>query len=105
MAPRSDSQQGSSREELVQEIRERARSIRKDALKMVFEARQGHPGGDMSVADILAALYFGVLRVDPREPRAPDRDRLILSKVMQAARSMRLWLKPDSFRSRCFGPL
>jgi transketolase len=80
MAPRSDSQQGSSREELVQEIRERARSIRKNALRMVFEARQGHPGGDMSVADILAALYFGVLRVDPKEPRAPGRDRLILSK-------------------------
>ena len=47
---------------------------------MVFEARQGHPGGDMSVADILATLYFGVLRVDPKAPRAPGRDRLILSK-------------------------
>jgi transketolase len=47
---------------------------------MVFEARQGHPGGDMSVADILATLYLGVLRVDPKAPRAPDRDRLILSK-------------------------
>jgi transketolase len=80
MAPRSYRQQGSSREELVAQIRERARSIRKDALKMVFEARQGHPGGDMSVADILSALYFGVLRIDPKEPRAPGRDRLILSK-------------------------
>ena len=47
---------------------------------MVFEARQGHPGGDMSVADILATLYFGVLRVDPTAPHAPNRDRLILSK-------------------------
>jgi transketolase len=47
---------------------------------MVFEARQGHPGGDMSVADILATLYLGVLRIDPKAPRAPDRDRLILSK-------------------------
>ncbi len=50
------------------------------ALNMVFEARQGHPGGDMSVTDILATLYFGVLRLDPKSPRAPDRDRLILSK-------------------------
>jgi transketolase len=50
------------------------------ALNMVFEARQGHPGGDMSVADILATLYFGVLRVDPHAPRALDRDRLVLSK-------------------------
>jgi transketolase len=47
---------------------------------MIFEARQGHPGGDLSVADILATLYFGVLRVDPKAPRKPDRDRLILSK-------------------------
>ena len=47
---------------------------------MVFEARQGHPGGDLSVADILATLYLGVLRIDPAAPRAPGRDRLILSK-------------------------
>jgi transketolase len=74
------SHEGSTREELVERIRARASAIRKDALKMVFEARQGHPGGDMSVTDILATLYLGVLRVDPKEPRAPNRDRLILSK-------------------------
>ena len=46
--------QGPAREALVANIRERAGAIRKDALNMVFSARQGHPGGDMSVADILA---------------------------------------------------
>ena len=50
------------------------------ALDMVYAARLGHPGGDLSVADILATLYFGVLRVDPKAPRDPGRDRLILSK-------------------------
>ena len=50
------------------------------ALNMVYAARLGHPGGDLSVADILATLYFGVLRVDPKAPRDPGRDRLILSK-------------------------
>jgi transketolase len=69
-----------ARETLVADIRARAGAIRKNALRMVFGARQGHPGGDMSVADILATLYFGVLRVDPKAPRAPGRDRLILSK-------------------------
>jgi transketolase len=69
-----------SHEELLAEIRARARAIRKHSLNMVFQARQGHPGGDMSVADILASLYFGVLRVEPDAPRAPDRDRLVLSK-------------------------
>jgi transketolase len=49
-------------------------------LGMVFRARQGHPGGDMSVADILAVLYFGVLRVDPKNHRDPTRDRFVLSK-------------------------
>lgn len=61
-------------------VREKARAIRAQALTMVNEARQGHPGGDMSVTDILAALYFGVLRVDPKAPRDPNRDRLVLSK-------------------------
>ncbi len=61
-------------------VREKALSIRRRALTMVFEAQLGHPGGDMSVADILATLYFGVLRYDPLDPRDPARDRLILSK-------------------------
>src|SRR5271165_2869814 len=69
-----------SQEKLVAEIRAKARAIRKHSLNMVFQARQGHPGGDMSVADILATLYFGVLRIEPEAPRAPDRDRLVLSK-------------------------
>jgi transketolase len=47
---------------------------------MVFRAKQGHPGGDMSVTDILATLYFGVLRVDPANPSDPKRDRFVLSK-------------------------
>ena len=61
-------------------IRDKARLIRRAALTMAFEAQLGHPGGDMSVSDILATLYFGVLRYDPAEPRAPDRDRFVLSK-------------------------
>lgn len=61
-------------------VRDKALSIRRRALTMVFEAQLGHPGGDMSVTDILAALYFGVLRYDPRQPRDPGRDRFILSK-------------------------
>ncbi|MBS1857467.1 MAG: transketolase [Acidobacteria bacterium] len=57
-----------------------ARRIRRSALQMVHAARLGHPGGDLSAADILAALYTAVLRIDPRNPRMPDRDRFILSK-------------------------
>ena len=57
-----------------------ARTIRRTSLQMVHASRLGHPGGDLSAADILAALYTGVLDVDPQNPRRPDRDRLILSK-------------------------
>jgi len=64
----------------VAKIRGKARAIRMHALNMVFAARLGHPGGDLSVADILATLYFGVMRVDSKSPRDPGRDRLILSK-------------------------
>jgi transketolase len=58
-----------------------ARQIRVDSLKMTFKAGSGHPGGSMSEAELLAALYYGgVLRLDPNNPKAPDRDRFILSK-------------------------
>jgi transketolase len=47
---------------------------------MVHAARLGHPGGDLSAADILAALYTCILNIDPLQPRDPGRDRFILSK-------------------------
>jgi transketolase len=47
---------------------------------MTYTAASGHPGGSMSAAELAAVLYFNVLRVDPRSPRDPDRDRFILSK-------------------------
>jgi transketolase len=57
-----------------------ARAIRRTSLQMVHAARLGHPGGDLSAADILAVLYTDVLNIDPRNPGWPDRDRFILSK-------------------------
>jgi transketolase len=57
-----------------------ARAIRRTSLAMVHAARLGHPGGDLSAADILAALYFHTLRIDPARPGDPARDRFILSK-------------------------
>ncbi|WP_321475822.1 transketolase [uncultured Paludibaculum sp.] len=57
-----------------------ARTIRRTSLQMVYTAQLGHPGGDLSAADILAALYSAVLHLDPDDPHAPGRDRFILSK-------------------------
>jgi len=67
-------------ERSVGQIQEIARRMRIEAVKMIHEARSGHPGGSLSAADIVAALYFRVLRHDPANPDWPDRDRFILSK-------------------------
>lgn len=57
-----------------------ANRVRRRDLQAVFEAGAGHIGGELSVIDLLTALYFEILSVDPSEPLAPDRDRLVLSK-------------------------
>lgn len=57
-----------------------ARAVRRASLTMVHAAGLGHPGGDLSAADVLAVLYASILNVDPGDPTRPDRDRFILSK-------------------------
>lgn len=69
-----------ARNDLEAEIRARALWIRRRSFRMVYEAGQGHPGGDFSAADVLATLYFGVLRYDPKSPADPQRDRFVMSK-------------------------
>lgn len=61
-------------------IREMALLMRQDILRMVAQAGSGHPGGSLSAADILAVLYFHEMRIDPKNPKDPDRDRFVLSK-------------------------
>lgn len=64
----------------VAEIQEVADRLRHRTLDMIWHAQAGHPGGSFSLAEILACLYFRVLRIDPSRPDWPDRDRFILSK-------------------------
>jgi len=64
----------------VGEIQEVADRLRRRTLDMIWHAQAGHPGGSFSLAEILACLYFRVLRIDPSRPDWPDRDRFILSK-------------------------
>ena len=68
-----------------EELRQRARAIRVHDLRMVYGAGLGHIGGEFSAIDILATLYFRILRVNPSDPTAPDRDRFVLSKGHSAA--------------------
>lgn len=64
----------------AQETARIGNEIRREVLRAVHHAGAGHIGGVLSAADMLAALYFDVLNVDPRNPNWPDRDRFILSK-------------------------
>lgn len=64
----------------IPELKSMARIIRTDILKMVHAARSGHPGGSLSATEVVTALYFNVLDVDPEQPLWEDRDRFILSK-------------------------
>lgn len=64
----------------ISELEHIARQIRIRDLQAVYEAKAGHIGGEMSVIDIMTALYFKVLKVWPDQPKHPDRDRFVLSK-------------------------
>ena len=67
-------------ESVIADLEERARQLRCDVVQMVYDAGSGHPGGSLSAAEIISALYFHRLRLDPCRPDWPDRDRFILSK-------------------------
>ena len=62
------------------EIENKAKEIRKDIIEQVYRASSGHPGGSLSIADIMAVLYFDELNIDEKNPKWEERDRLVLSK-------------------------
>lgn len=66
-------------------VKEVAKQIRIDSVKMTNKAHSGHVGSMLSMAEIVAVLYDGILNVDPKNPDMPDRDRFILSKGHAAA--------------------
>ena len=57
-----------------------ANNVRIGIIEEVYNAKCGHPGGSLSIADILAYLYFVEMRIDPKDPKKADRDRFVLSK-------------------------
>lgn len=67
-------------QEKVLRLEAQAKEIRKEILTMIHTAQSGHPGGSLSATDLMTALYFDELNLDPRNPRWPDRDRFVLSK-------------------------
>ena len=62
------------------ELSKIANEVRKGVIKSTHAAKSGHPGGSLSVSDIITYLYFEEMNVDPKNPKWADRDRLVLSK-------------------------
>ena len=64
----------------IKELEKKATELRKDIVTMICKSKSGHPGGSLSVIDILTALYYDVMNIDVANPKKEDRDRFVLSK-------------------------
>src|SRR5208337_1631684 len=64
----------------LEELQAIAKRVRREIVVMIGAAKNGHPGGSLSAVEILVELYFDHMRIDPANPKWPDRDRFILSK-------------------------
>ena len=64
----------------IQALKATCRQVRRDVITMCAAAGSGHPGGSLSCTEALVALYFDVMKVDPKNPKDPARDRFVLSK-------------------------
>ena len=65
---------------LKKELEVLATKVRMGVIEATYNAKSGHPGGSLSIADTLTYLYFRRMNVDPKNPKKADRDRLVLSK-------------------------
>lgn len=61
-------------------LKEKANVLRRDIIEMLCESKSGHPGGSLSACDIVTALYFKEMNIDPKNPKWEERDRFVLSK-------------------------
>ena len=76
------------------ELKQVADHLRMTAVDMVYKGKDGHPGPALSIADIMAVLFFDEMRIDPANPEWEDRDRFIL-KAMHVRFTMRHCLRKD----------
>ncbi len=64
----------------IEELEKKAKQVRKGIIEAVYSNKSGHPGGSLSIADILTVLYFYEMKIDEKNPKWEERDRLVLSK-------------------------
>lgn len=86
----------------IGDLKKIAKLLRLDVVKMIHDAGDGHPGPAMSAMDIIVALYYGIMKIDPQNPSWEDRDRFILSKghactALYAALARKNYFSADEF--------
>lgn len=64
----------------IEELADISWQLRRDVIDILYKVKSGHPGGSLSIAEILTVLYFNIMNVDPKNPEMMERDRFILSK-------------------------
>jgi transketolase len=92
------------KKEEIDRLKQVALRCRKDILEMIFAAAEGHEGGSLSAIDLMVALYFWKLKINPRLPNLPNRDRFILSKghccpALYACLARRGYFSPSLLKS------
>lgn len=89
---------------LKKQLQKTACKVRMGIIEGTYNAKSGHPGGSLSIAELLTYLYFVELNVDPQNPKKPDRDRFVLSKGhtapgLYAALAQRGFFSPDELKN------
>ena len=69
-----------AKKELILQLKQKAKELRKEIITVIYNAQSGHPGGSLSEIDMLVGLYHYKLKVEPKNPMWQDRDRFVLSK-------------------------
>ena len=64
----------------IKELEKKSNEVRKGIIEAVYNGKSGHPGGSLSIADIITVLYFNEMNINPEKPNDESRDRLVLSK-------------------------
>ena len=75
----------------IGELQTKAKEIRKLIIRSIGQARSGHPGGSLSCADLIAALYFDIMDIDPGNPSGRTGTVLCFPRDMRALRCTRRW--------------
>src|SRR5438270_11916197 len=88
----------------LEELQAIAKRIRREIIEMIGAAKSGHPGGSLSAVELVVELFFDYMRIDPNNPKWPDRDRFILSKghacpVLYAAMAERGYTPVDQLNT------